>query len=177
MKYNRIVYGRVSKEEDFVYNTDTSKVVYRPKNFSPFSESEDFRFEIVMDENGELSDEEAFLFCQEYVDNCEKRVRTYISTKLKQIVEPYMQEERETWDIQNKEVELYRQDVTNQTPFLDALSAARGISKEDLSLKIEENVALYKTAVATLLGFQQMKLDQLKAITKLSDLLQFKPHI
>ncbi len=78
--------------------------------------------------------------------------------------------ERETWERQKIEADAYFLDVNASTPFLDALSAARGITKAEVVTKILDKAELYALAVGNLLGDQYKHEDALELCTDLTEL-------
>lgn len=69
--------------------------------------------------------------------------------------------EPETWTTQNTEWTSYIQNPLNPTPYVDALASARGITREELMVKIGNKVV----GIATLQGTQHGIEDQIKAAT------------
>jgi hypothetical protein len=69
--------------------------------------------------------------------------------------------ERDSWEPQRAEWLRYQDDILSQTPYCDALSTARGITKIDLMDKI----GLKIVSIATVQGLLHGKLDLIKAAT------------
>ena len=78
--------------------------------------------------------------------------------------------ERETWERQKIEADAYTLDVNASTPFLDALSLSRGITKADTVAKILGKATTYAMAVGNILGEQYKSEDQLELCTTLVEL-------
>jgi hypothetical protein len=71
--------------------------------------------------------------------------------------------EIKTWTKQETEARQYLVDNTISTPLIDAMSQARGVSKEWLVAKIIQKADLYAQEVGRLTGLRQKKEDELKA--------------
>jgi len=78
--------------------------------------------------------------------------------------------ERETWERQKIEADAFTLDIDASTPFLDALSAARGITKAEVVQKILAKAEIYAIAIGNLLGEQYKYEDQLDTCTDLIQL-------
>lgn len=78
--------------------------------------------------------------------------------------------ERETWERQKIEADAYILDVNAGTPFLDALSTSRGITKADVVQKILAKAEIYAIAIGNLLGEQYKFEDQLELVSTLAEL-------
>jgi hypothetical protein len=174
MKYTIKTHAFITNPYDYKPFDGEGECVYRPRTFDVMSYNEKDRYEIWASNDGELTDEEVFATFPYVKTDIENVARGYFGNILKTIIVPYTQEERETWSIQTKECELFNADPTASTPFLDALSTARGITKEDLVTKILENEAAFKVASGTILGKQQAVLDTYATFTKFSEYLDFK---
>lgn len=74
--------------------------------------------------------------------------------------------ERTTWEPQRAEWIRYQDDVLANTPYCDALSASRGITKELLMTKIGNNLL----NGATVQGLLRSKIDLIKAALTEEDL-------
>lgn len=90
-------------------------------------------------------------------------VRDYYSDKLKQVVAPYVVEERETWFIQLKEAQDWTANNAAPTPMLSAIAAARDSTVADMVQGVIEKNNVYRTAVGTVLGEQQKIIESLWA--------------
>ena len=86
-------------------------------------------------------------------------IRKHFGQVLQQIATPYMQAERETWHVQQREAETWL-----------AIAATRGIELADLVSKIMENVALFRQIAGQILGRQQLMLDQVGTAQSLDEL-------
>lgn len=88
-------------------------------------------------------------------------VRDYYSTKLKEVVAPYVVEERETWFIQLKEAQDWTANNAAPTPMLSAIAAVRGSTVADMVQGVIDKNNVYRTAVGTVLGEQQKIVESL----------------
>jgi len=99
-----------------------------------------------------------------------KRLRDFFNAKIDLIKSDNAQYEIDTWPIQNAEWTAWVANNTAPTPYVDALSAARGVDKPTLMGKIG-----YKSVgVATIQGTQHGLEDQIKAATTEEELLLVK---
>ena len=93
---------------------------------------------------------------------------TLITNTFKSLVraltKDYPSEERESWPRQDLEAKAMEADVNAATPHIDAIAAARGISRTILKDKIIENVAQFESASGTLIGIRQKLRDDLDAL-------------
>lgn len=92
-------------------------------------------------------------------------IRAKGSSLMLQIVTPYSAEERDTWPSQVAEAKAYTENPAVATPMLTALCAQRGNTVTDQATRILANEAIFKTAVGTILGIQQAKIDLIAAAT------------
>jgi len=97
-------------------------------------------------------------------------IRKHFGQVLQQIATPYMQAERETWHVQQREAETWLADQAAQVPMIAAIAATRGIELADLVSKIMENVALFRQIAGQILGRQQLMLDQVGTAQSLDEL-------
>jgi hypothetical protein len=171
MKYQVLIYPQLESLDQFSPLSAGTQLVARSNTFNLLSENEVDRFEIWENEEGDLTDEAALLYYPAIKDEIARNIRGWYASLLNNIVSPYSPEERETWSIQTKETEAYVLDNTTPTPFIDALSANRNITKEVLITKIQENVTAFQVAAGTILGKQQAQLDILPTFTKFSEVL------
>jgi len=95
----------------------------------------------------------------------EAEMRATAAASIQAIVSPYTLEERETWFTQVKEAEAYTANNAASTPFIDAIIAARGVTKAEQVNNILTKKALYEAAVGAILGRQQNRADQITAAT------------
>jgi hypothetical protein len=86
------------------------------------------------------------------------------SETIREMVKDTPDFERESWSKQEQEAKSYIADPLSNTPYVDALSSSRGISREILLSKIIEKVTLYEYAHAYFTGLRQAKEDALKAM-------------
>jgi hypothetical protein len=89
-------------------------------------------------------------------------IRARYARQMTAIASPYTPEERETWPIQLTEAHAWLSDNTAPTPLLTALATARGITVAELAAKIQQNDALFRQVIGSLLGEQQKKITDLK---------------
>jgi len=81
--------------------------------------------------------------------------------------------ESSTWAAQTAEASAVTADSKAATPVLKILADARGLKVADLAKKVSDNVNAYNSDVATLLGKQQSKVDEINAIDNVKDLLEW----
>lgn len=96
----------------------------------------------------------------------EQLVKDTVQSLVDQIKGKYAQFEVESFLDQREEWRRWVADKNAPTPYVDALAAARGISKEELMKRIEKKV----TALATLQGKQQALIDKIEAATTIEEL-------
>lgn len=75
-----------------------------------------------------------------------------------------------SWDKQEKEARAYLADNAAPTPFIDALSAERGIAKPELVDRIMAKVSLAEIHIGTATGKRQRLEDQITAATTEAEL-------
>ena len=115
-----------------------------------FDELIKLNYEVILENKNELIQKVHSKY-QKIIDNIKKTASSY---------------EVETWTAQNTEWTSYVADNSANTPFVDALATARGITRDELMTKIGNKV----TAVASTLGAQQKLEDQIKACTTQDEL-------
>jgi len=96
----------------------------------------------------------------------EQLVKDTVQSLVDQIKGKYAQFEVESFLDQREEWRRWVADSNAPTPYVDALAAARGISKEELMKRIGKKV----TALATLQGKQQALIDKIEAATTIEEL-------
>lgn len=101
-------------------------------------------------------------------DKKEAEIRESGAKKLREIG-PFLAEERETWQFQYQEAVSHRKQPQAATPLLDAIANGRGIPKEQLVQKIEQNVEAFTSLAGTVLGIQQRLLDQVGGMTTVAE--------
>lgn len=99
----------------------------------------------------------------------ELEIRNAADAYLEQIVTPYHPKERETWHRQVAESEAYLADSNAPTPMIDAIVAQRGNTKLDQATRISNNRLAFETAVGTVLGRQQNRLDLIAMATTVEE--------
>ena len=93
----------------------------------------------------------------------ETEMRNKAAILLKQVVAPYSQEERETWHRQVAEADKYLADINATTPLLDTMVALRGNTKAAQVQLIKDSQLAFEQTVGTILGWQQNRIDAIKA--------------
>ncbi len=86
------------------------------------------------------------------------------------LIASYPQVERESWAQQEKEARAYIADSTAVTPLIDAISAARGVTKDALAQKIVVKADTFASAVGALIGKRQALEDAINAATTIAEL-------
>ena len=69
--------------------------------------------------------------------NKEKSIRNKYAGIIEDIAKPYTSAERETWHVQSNEAKEYILDNSINTPLLDELADARGITRLEMANKIK----------------------------------------
>jgi hypothetical protein len=92
-----------------------------------------------------------------------KHARDSGSITLLELVEPYSQEERETWADQRTEAAEWL--LNNDSPciMIRRIAYQRGITMDVMVDKIMENVELFKYVAGDILGVQQKAIDDIEA--------------
>jgi hypothetical protein len=80
---------------------------------------------------------------------------SFLEKELEGISNKYPTEERDTWNIQKEEALAYKADSSSDTPFLDVLSDAKGISVDDLATAVLENSETFAKLSSLALGKKQ----------------------
>jgi hypothetical protein len=101
---------------------------------------------------------------KERVDGATSRINAAYSLAFAAIRGEYPEEERESWPTQVKEAAEWTASNTIPTPWIDAASEARGISKADLAAKILVKAAAYQALSGQLTGKRQKLIDQIIAL-------------
>lgn len=95
-----------------------------------------------------------------------KEVRDYFQKQIDEMQTKYAPYELQSFTDQKEEWKLWKQDPNASVPIVSAMATARGISKEELMQKIEDNVI----GIATLQGQQNKLEDAINACTTLEEL-------
>lgn len=96
-----------------------------------------------------------------YAENNSKYTETTVS-----ITKNYPQEEKDTWPTQEKEVKAWQSDPVNAlTPWIDAASSVRGISREEYLQRTLQKTLQFEQISAHLTGLRQRYEDQIKRAT------------
>lgn len=107
-------------------------------------------------------------------DEVKRRVLDDINRAFEQamnaLVAGYPEREISSWPQQEKEARAYIANNAAATPLLDALSAARGVTKGVLAQKIVQKSAQYAAAAGALIGKRQALEDKINAATTLTEL-------
>ena len=85
--------------------------------------------------------------------------------------------ESQTWEIQKKEAELFKENPAAPLRFLPALAESRSVSLEELADKILEKTDRYNKEITQLLGSQQQLRDKIKAPATLRELRVLEKEI
>ena len=85
------------------------------------------------------------------------------------LVGDYPQAERDTWRIQQAELERWQDDPNAITPWVSLMAGARGISRDDLMVAIADNVQAFYAASAVLVGVRQRLRDEVDAAATADD--------
>lgn len=91
----------------------------------------------------------------------EAEIREWADEVMESIVTPYKPKERETWHRQVAEAEAYNINPSAPTPMLSALVLERGNTVADQAARILGNKAAFETAIGTIIGKQENRLDQI----------------
>jgi len=83
---------------------------------------------------------------------------------------PILSNEKLSWERQKTEADLYMADNTTDVPFISTLAAARGITIDDLVVKILEKAEAYALFVASTLGTQHKQEKEIENCTILEEL-------
>lgn len=82
----------------------------------------------------------------------------------------YSSFERESWPVQLLEADAYIANPEAATPWLDAASTARGITKNELALRVKVMDTAYRTIHGALTGRKQALWDRIAAAQSLGEL-------
>ena len=91
----------------------------------------------------------------------EAGIRQKYASTMSDVSSKYSKEEIDTWSVQLKEAELFLQDNSADTPFLNTLIKNRDISLNEISSRIVNNNNIYLEKVSAILNQQQKELDEL----------------
>jgi len=80
-----------------------------------------------------------------------------------ELVTGYPEREIASWPQQEKEARAYLADPAASTPLLDALAAARGVTKDALAAKIVTKADQFAAAAGALIGKRQALEDAINA--------------
>lgn len=90
---------------------------------------------------------------------------------LEKIASPYQPSERETWPYQREECQAYYRDNMASTPFCDTIAEARGIPRGLFLEKVKENMDLFSSVSAQILGVQQALLDAIWSASSVAEVI------
>ena len=88
-------------------------------------------------------------------------IRKKYATAINVVSSEYSREEIDTWSVQLKEAELFLQDNSADTPFLNTLIKNRNISLSEIATRIVNKNDIYLEKVSAILNQQQKELDKL----------------
>jgi len=91
------------------------------------------------------------------------KIIAYFSEKIGKLV-PTATHEKETWEKQKIQSDIYEADNTAEVKFLRALAEARNIDIKDLSSKIQKKAEEYELLIANTMGEQHKYEDIVKGI-------------
>jgi len=90
------------------------------------------------------------------------------------LIGSYPEREISSWPQQEKEARAYLADPAAVTPLLDALSTARGVTKDALAQKIVAKADAFAAAAGALIGKRQALEDKINAATTIEELEAIK---
>jgi len=90
-------------------------------------------------------------------------VNTSFELAMGELVTGYPEREIASWPQQEKEARAYLADPAASTPLLDALAAARGVTKDALAAKIVTKADQFAAAAGALIGKRQALEDAINA--------------
>lgn len=93
-------------------------------------------------------------------------INTQFNQLMNQITAGITVDEIASWDKQEAEARAYSADTNAVTPLIDALAAARGITKADLAARIITKADLFATVSGQLIGTRQGLEDQLDLLAE-----------
>lgn len=147
-----------------------SQVVYSPPDLDIYSENPAVRMVLLEDPNGEANGSQIFeafpLIREVYAD----KIRAEGDRRLDLMANTYFENERKTWDLQQKQAEQWLSDNTSPCTTIRTMAAERGISVGEMVNKIMENIPVFELEIGTILGRQQRLLDKLYATTDYEEL-------
>jgi hypothetical protein len=85
------------------------------------------------------------------------------SERMSTLKSSYPEEEIQSWFKQESEARAHINDANADTPLLSAMAAARGITVEDLALRVVTNADAWSTVSGELIGKRQKYEDQIAA--------------
>lgn len=88
---------------------------------------------------------------------------------LSPLTSKYSKHEKLSWPKQEAEALAYDKDPLADTPFLSELAQSRGISLEELVLKVLKNIEIYSKVSSNILGQQQHFEDVLRTATTIEE--------
>lgn len=91
-------------------------------------------------------------------------------TRVQALAAGYSQYERESWPVQTAEATAYATDPQTATPWLDAASAARGIDKAELAVRVIAMDTAYRQIHGALTGHRQKLWEQINAAQTTDDI-------
>lgn len=97
------------------------------------------------------------------------------TARAERLASSYSQYERESWPVQLLEARAFVEDAQTETHWLDAASAARGITKADLAQRVIAMDTAYRQVHGALTGYRQKLVDQIDAAQDLDTLSAIDP--
>lgn len=85
------------------------------------------------------------------------------SDRMSTLKSSYPEEEIQSWFKQESEARAYIDDTSASTPLLSAMATARGITVEDLALRVVANADAWSATSGALIGKRQKYEDQIAA--------------
>jgi hypothetical protein len=83
--------------------------------------------------------------------------------RMNQISSSYPQSERESWPVQTAEARALIASASASTPWIDAASAARGVTRSELATRIVSKDNAYRAVSGAMTGVRQKFEDQITA--------------
>lgn len=92
-----------------------------------------------------------------------RAVNAAFETAAARLTSGYPNSERLTWPIQESEALAWQANNGTPTPYIDALAAARGLSRTDYLQRTLLKVQAFRAASAAMVGVRQKAMDQIEA--------------
>lgn len=134
---------------------------YPQLGISEDPEAQKYQHDLTADETAAAINFNKYLF--------KRIIRDRYNQKFKELNKWSSDLEAATWEQQKSEAAAWTADNTATTPMLTTMATARGISVSDLVGKINTKVTAYNNALATLLGEQKDKEDDVDALSTIGE--------